>query len=55
MLVLTRKNQQSFVIGDNITITIVDIGVNSVRIGVDAPASLNVVRTELIQKPEPDK
>jgi carbon storage regulator len=47
MLVLSRKVGESFVIGDNITITVVRIAGGGVRIGVDAPADCSVMRSEL--------
>ena len=52
MLVLSRKTSERILIGDEIAITIVRIGPNSVRIGVDAPKSMNIVREEL-KKLEP--
>ena len=50
MLVLSRKTSERILIGDEIAITIVRIGPNSVRIGVEAPKTMNIVREEL--KPE---
>lgn len=47
MLVLTRKVGESFVIGDNIVVTVVRIAGGGVRIGVEAPAGCNVMRQEL--------
>ena len=47
MLVLSRKSGERILIGDDIKITIVRIGPNSVRIGVDAPGQYNIVREEL--------
>ena len=48
MLVLSRRAGQSIRIGDDITIHIVRTGSDKVRIGIDAPRSVNVVRTELV-------
>ena len=50
MLVLTRKSDESINIGDDITITIVEIKGNSVRLGIKAPASLKIYRKELYEK-----
>ena len=47
MLVLSRKTSERILIGDDITITIVRIGPNSVRIGIEAPKTMNIVRDEL--------
>ncbi len=47
MLVLTRKRQQSILIGENIRITIVDAGRGHVRVGVEAPRDLAVDREEV--------
>ncbi len=47
MLVLSRKTSERILIGDEIAITIVRIGPNSVRIGIEAPKTMNIVREEL--------
>ena len=47
MLVLTRKRDQSIMIGDDIEILIVDTREASVRIGIKAPDNINIVRKEL--------
>ncbi|MEM9186025.1 MAG: carbon storage regulator [Planctomycetota bacterium] len=47
MLVLTRKQQEKIQIGDDITITILRTKGKSVRIGIDAPATVPVLRGEL--------
>jgi carbon storage regulator len=49
MLVLSRKPGEKILIGDNVTITIVRIGPNTVRLGIDAPREMNIVREELCQ------
>lgn len=53
MLVLSRKNGEQLLIGDDIVITIVRIGQGAVRIGVDAPDSMNIVRAELVPAATP--
>ena len=50
MLVLSRKVGERILIGDKILVTVVKIGHGGVRIGVDAPAELAVVREELAQE-----
>ncbi|MCP3898938.1 MAG: carbon storage regulator CsrA [Desulfobacteraceae bacterium] len=47
MLILTRKIGESILIGDNITIKVVETGKNSVRIGIDAPKDITVLRQEV--------
>ena len=47
MLVLTRKVGESFVIGDDITITVVRVVGGGVRIGIEAPNDCMVMRQEL--------
>ena len=50
MLVLSRKNQQSILIGDDILITIVEVGRGRVQIGVTAPNYLPVYREEIVRR-----
>ncbi len=47
MLVLTRKLSQQIKIGDNITLTVLRVKGNTVRLGIDAPRDVRVVRSEL--------
>ena len=47
MLVLSRKPGERILIGSDVKITVIRIGPNSVRIGIDAPGHLNIVREEL--------
>ncbi len=47
MLVLTRKTQEQIHIGDNITISILKLKGNTVRIGIEAPRDIRVLRGEL--------
>ena len=48
MLVLTRKPQEKIQIGDNITITIIKTKGKAVRIGIEAPKEISVLRGELV-------
>ena len=52
MLVLTRKLQQQIKIGDGITVTILRVKGQTVRVGIEAPRDMRVVRGEL--KPKSD-
>jgi carbon storage regulator CsrA len=47
MLVLTRKLDESIRIGDDIKITVLRVKGNTVRIGIEAPRDVRVVRNEL--------
>jgi carbon storage regulator len=47
MLVLTRKRNQSIVIGDNVRIVIVSIDRDQVRLGIEAPREVAVHRGEI--------
>ncbi|WP_437224609.1 carbon storage regulator [Planctomicrobium sp. SH661] len=49
MLVLSRKPGERILIGDDIAVTVVRIGPNTVRIGIEAPRTMNIVRDELCQ------
>ncbi len=49
MLVLQRKLQQSVLIGDNIKITILDSGVDGVKLAIDAPKDIAILREELVE------
>ncbi|HZN34804.1 MAG TPA: carbon storage regulator [Pirellulaceae bacterium] len=50
MLVLSRKVGERVLIGDRIAITIVRINGNAVRLGIEAPADMVVVRQELAER-----
>ncbi len=47
MLVLTRKSNQSIMIGDDIEISVLSVVGEKVRIGIQAPQSVPVFRTEI--------
>lgn len=47
MLVLSRKTNQSIIIGENIEIMIVDIKGDQIKIGINAPKSIKVFRKEV--------
>ncbi len=49
MLVITRKVGDRLQIGDDITVTLLEISGSSVRIGIDAPAEVAVYRHEILQ------
>src|SRR5579864_9132307 len=51
MLVLTRKVKQQIQIGENIVITILQIRGQTVRVGIEAPQQVRVVRSEIADLP----
>ena len=53
MLILTRRIGETLFIGDDTTIKVVSINGNQVRIGIDAPLDVQVMRSELLKDSEP--
>ena len=47
MLILTRKQGQAFLVGDDIEITVSEISGDKVRIAIDAPQCIKILRREL--------
>lgn len=47
MLVITRKLGEGLMISDDIKITVIEVGKDRVRIGIDAPKEVRIVRDEL--------
>jgi carbon storage regulator len=50
MLVLTRKTKQQIHIGPNITITILHVKGQAVRVGIEAPRDVSVLRSEVAER-----
>ncbi|MDR4505554.1 MAG: carbon storage regulator CsrA [Candidatus Scalindua sp.] len=50
MLILTRKLGESVIIGDNIKLTVVEIGTNQIKFGIEAPKSVTIHREEVFKK-----
>ncbi len=48
MLVLSRREKEGIVVGDRITVTVVAIQVSRVRLAIEAPREVRVLRTELV-------
>lgn len=50
MLVLTREIGETFSIGDNITVQILGVNGNQVRLGIDAPKDIKIHRAEVFRR-----
>jgi carbon storage regulator len=48
MLVLTRRKNQSIVIGDDIVVTVLEVKGDQIRLGITAPRNVQVYREELL-------
>jgi len=54
MLILTRRVGESLIIGDDVTITVLGVKGNQVRIGVNAPRDVAVHREEILDRIQAD-
>lgn len=52
MLILSRKQDESIVIGDSITLKVIAIDKGVVKLGIDAPSHIRILRSELIRAVE---
>ncbi|MFM8578464.1 MAG: carbon storage regulator [Planctomycetaceae bacterium] len=50
MLVLSRKQNERIVIGESVVVTVVRISGDKVRVGIEAPAEMRVVRDEIVDR-----
>ena len=50
MLVLSRRVGEKLIIGENVTVTVLSVSGNQVRIGIDAPRDVKVNREEVYQR-----
>lgn len=55
MLVLTRKMNETIKIGNDIVLKVICTGTKSVRIGIEAPGDVRILRGELPEYPQPEE
>jgi carbon storage regulator len=55
MLILTRRVSETLMIGNDVTVTVLGVKGNQVRIGVNAPKSVEVHREEIYQRIQREK
>jgi carbon storage regulator CsrA len=55
MLILTRRVGESLMIGDKVTVTVLGVSGNQVRVGVNAPKSVEVHREEVYERVQAER
>lgn len=55
MLILTRRVGETLMVGDDVTVTVLGVKGNQVRIGVNAPKDVDVHREEIYQRIQKEK
>ncbi|MEY4668999.1 MAG: hypothetical protein RL518_1698 [Pseudomonadota bacterium] len=55
MLVLSRRETEKILIGDDIVVTVVEVAPGKVRLGIDAPSNVTILRSELLDDGEDNR
>jgi len=55
MLILTRRMGESLMIGDEVSITVVGVKGNQIRIGIEAPKTISIHREEIYERIKEEK
>ena len=49
MLIISRKSSESFIIGEDIVVNILEVNGDKIKIGIEAPKDIKILRTEVVE------
>ncbi len=55
MLILTRRIGEALVVGNDVTVTILGVKGNQVRVGINAPKDVTIYREEVYERMQPEQ